>query len=57
MYKSMNEIAPKYLQCLFTQRRTGYNLRNLEGNLSMCNYLRLSFDLVEPADGIICLKT
>ena len=35
MYKTLNELAPDYLQCLFTQRHVNdYNLRNLEGNIS-----------------------
>ena len=30
MYKTLNEIAPDYLQCLFTQRHVnGYNLKCL----------------------------
>lgn len=34
MYKTLNELAPEYLQCLFTQRHVNdYNLRNLEGKL------------------------
>ena len=48
MYKTLNELAPDYLQCLFTQRRVNdYNLRNLEGKLSLpkpnTNYLKRSF--------------
>ena len=36
MYKTLNELAPEYLQCLFTQRHVNdYNLRNLEGKLSL----------------------
>ena len=39
MYKTLNELAPDYLQCLFTQRHVNdYNLRNflnLEGKLSL----------------------
>ena len=36
MYKILNEIAPDYLQRLFTQRHVNdYNLRNLEGKLSL----------------------
>ena len=32
MYKTLNELAPDYLQRLFTQRHVNdYNLRNLEG--------------------------
>ena len=38
MYKTLNELAPDYLQCLFTQRHVNdYNLRNLEGKLSLPN--------------------
>ena len=45
---SQAELAPDYLQCLFTQRNVNdYNLRNLEGKLSMpkpnTNYLKRSF--------------
>ena len=48
MHKTLNELAPEYLQCLFTQRHfNGYNLRNLEGKLSLpkpnSNYLKRSF--------------
>ena len=47
MYKTLNELAPDYLQCLFTQRHVNdYNLRNLEGKLSLpklnTNYLKRS---------------
>ena len=36
MYKTLNEFAPEYLQCLFTQRHVNdYNFRNLEGKLSL----------------------
>ena len=48
MYKTLNELAPDYLQRLFTQRHVNdYNLRNLEGKLSLpkpnTNYLKRSF--------------
>ena len=48
MYKTLNELAPGYLQCLFTQSHVNdYNLRNLEGKLSLpkpnTNYLKRSF--------------
>ena len=48
MYKTLNEFAPEYLSCLFTQRHVNdYNLRNLEGRLSLSkpntNYLKKSF--------------
>ena len=44
----LNELAPDYLQCLFTQRHVNdYNLRNLEGKLSLpkpnTNYLKRRF--------------
>ena len=48
MYKTLNELAPDYLQCLFTERHVNdYNLRNREGKLSLpkpnTNYLKRSF--------------
>ena len=48
MYKTLDELAPDYLQCLFTQRHVNdYNLRNLEGKLSLPKpntiYLKRSF--------------
>ena len=48
LYKTLNEFAPEYLSCLFTQRHVNdYNLRNLEGRLSLpkpnINYLKRSF--------------
>ena len=48
MYKTLKELAPEYLQCLFTQRHVNdYNLRNLEGKLSLpkpnSNYLKQNF--------------
>ena len=48
MYKTLNELAPDYLQCLFTQRHVNdYHLRDLEGKLSLpkpnTNYLKRSF--------------
>ena len=48
MFKTLNELAPEYLQCLFTQRHVNdYNLRNLEAKLSLpkpsTNYLKGSF--------------
>ena len=47
MYKTLNELAPEYLQYLFTQRHVDdYNLRILE-KLSLSkpntNYLKQSF--------------
>ena len=36
VYKTLNELALDYLQCLFTQCHVNdYNLRNLEGKLSL----------------------
>ena len=48
MYKTLNDLAPDYLQCLFTERYVNdYNLRNLEGKLSLPKpntyYLKRSF--------------
>ena len=49
MYKTMNDLAPKYLQSLFSHRHSAYNLRNSEGRLTLskpstnCNYLKRSF--------------
>ena len=48
MYKTLNDLAPDYLQCLFTRRHIkDYNLRNLEQKLSLpkpnTNYLKRSF--------------
>ena len=47
MYKTMNEHAPDYLQRLFTQYYSNYNLRNSEGKLALpkprTNYLKRSF--------------
>ena len=48
MYKTLNDLAPDYLQCLFTQRHNkDYNLRNLAQKLSLpkpnTNYLKRSF--------------
>ena len=44
MHKTFNDLAPDYLQCLFTQLHIkDYNLRNLEQKLSLpklnTNYL------------------
>ena len=52
MYNTVNELAPDYLQRLFTRRHVNeYNLRNLEGNLSLSkpntNYLKRSFSYSE----------
>ena len=47
MYKTMNDLAPEYLQSLFSQRQSAYNLRNSEGRLTLSkpstNYLKRSF--------------
>ena len=43
----MNDLAPEYLQSLFSQRHSAYNLRNSEGRLTLSkpstNYLKRSF--------------
>ena len=47
MYKTMNGHAPDYLQRLFTQYYSNYNLRNSEGKLASpkprTNYLKRGF--------------
>ena len=47
MHKAMNDLAPEYLQSLFSQRHSIYNLRNCEGRLILSklstNYLKRSF--------------
>ena len=47
MYKPMNDLAPEYLQSLFSQRHFANNLRNSEGRLTLSkpstNYLKRSF--------------
>ena len=47
MFKSVNGLAPEYLQSLFSQRRSVYNLRDSEGKLALpkpsTNYLKRSF--------------
>ena len=47
MYKTMNDLAPEYLQSLFSQRHSAYGLRNSEGRLTLSkpstNYLKRSF--------------
>ena len=35
MYKTMNDLAREYLQSLFSQRHSVYNLRNSEGRLTL----------------------
>ena len=45
--KTMNGLAPDYLQSLFSQRHSVYNLRGSEGKLTLpkpnTNYLKRSF--------------
>ena len=44
MYKTLNELAPEYLQCLFTQRNVNhYNLRNLSLPKPNTNYSKRCF--------------
>ena len=47
MYKTMNDLTPEYLQSLFFQCHSAYNLRNSEGRLNLSkpstNYLKRSF--------------
>ena len=47
MCKTVNDLAPEYLQSLFSQRHSAYNLRNSEGRLTLSkpstNYLKPSF--------------
>ena len=47
IYKTMNYLAPEYLQSLLSQRHSAYNLRNSQGRLTMSkprtNYLKRSF--------------
>ena len=42
LYKPMNGHAPEYLQRLFTQYYSNYNLRNSEGNLDLDLLINLS---------------
>jgi len=35
MYKTMSDLAPEYLQSLFSQRHSAYSLRNSEGRLTL----------------------
>ena len=51
MFKTLNDLAPDYLQCLFTQRHVNdYNLKDIEGKLSLpkpnTNYLKRSFSYI-----------
>ena len=47
MYKTIHDLAPEYLQRLFSQGDAEYNLRKLEGKLTLpkpnTNYLKRSF--------------
>ena len=47
MFKTMNGLASDYLQSLFSQRHSVYNLRDSEGKLTLpkpsTNYLKRSF--------------
>ena len=47
IFKAMNGLAPDYLQSLFSQRDSVYNLRDSEGKLTLpkpnTNYLKRSF--------------
>ena len=47
MYKTMIDLAPEYLQSIFSRSHSAYNLRNSEGKLSLSkpstNYLKRSF--------------
>ena len=47
MYKAMNDLAPEYIQSLFSPRHSAYNFRNSEGRLTLSkpstNYLKRSF--------------
>ena len=47
MYKTMNYLPSEYLQSLFSQRHSAYNLRNSEGMLTLSKpstyYLKQSF--------------
>ena len=60
MYKTMNYLAPEYLQSLFSQRHSAYNLRNSEGKLTLskpsANYLQRSFSYSGPCYGTTCPK-
>ena len=46
MYKTIYDLVPEYLQSLFSERHSSYNLRNSEGRLSLSkpntNYSQLS---------------
>ena len=61
MYKTMNGLAPDYLQSLFSQRHSAYNLRNSEGRLTLSkpstNYLNEASLTAGPCYGITCPKT
>ena len=44
IYKTMNDLAPEYLQSLFSQRHSAYNLRNSEGKLTLSKTKRQLFE-------------
>ena len=58
MYKTMNDLAPEYLQSLFSQLHSAYNLRNSEGKLNLpkpsTTYLKRSFSYGGSLYGITC---
>ena len=60
MYKTMNDLALEYLQSLFSQRHSAYNLKNSKGRLTLSkpstNYLKRSFSYSGPCYGITCPK-
>ena len=35
MYKAMNDLAPQYVQSIFSQHHFAYNLRNFVGRLTL----------------------
>ena len=47
MYKTMNDLAPEYLQSHFSQSHAAYNLRNCDGRLTLSkpgtSYFKRSF--------------
>ena len=53
MYKTMNGLTPEYLQRLFAQSYSNYNLRNSEGKLALpkprTNHLKCSFSYSDAA--------
>ena len=61
MYKTIHDLAPEYLQRLFSQRDAEYNLRNLVGKLTLpkpnTNYVNEVSVLAGPVCGTICPNT